>query len=76
MKRKVLYSLAIFGLLAGCETQDIEVADQPTDQQALTTTIDLKMVEVDLPAKPVTKRGRSSRKCQRCWTASTDKGDK
>jgi hypothetical protein len=59
MKKKVMYSLAIFGLLAGCETQDIEVADQPVDQQSLTTTIDLKMVEVDLPAKPVTKRGRS-----------------
>jgi hypothetical protein len=58
MKKQLLYSLTFLGLLASCEVQDNVEIDQPLEQQAVTAEIDLKMVEVDIPAKPVTNRGR------------------
>lgn len=46
-------------MLAGCELQDTDEINQPVEQQLLTSDIDLAMFEVNLPAQPVTKRGRS-----------------
>jgi hypothetical protein len=59
MKKKLLCSLAILGILAGCEIQDTDEISQPVEQQGLKADIDLKMVEVKLPVQPITKRSRS-----------------
>ena len=59
MKKQILYSLAFLGVLAGCEVQETQEVSAPLEQQAVTAEIDLKKVEVDIPVKPVTKRGRS-----------------
>jgi hypothetical protein len=59
MKRKLFFSLAFLGVLAGCEMQENDEVNLPVEQQALKPNYELNMFEVNLSTEPVTKRGKS-----------------